>query len=539
VINTVRLLLEGKRVKAMPATDFGADPAKVRELLEEALSNADCPGVVQTIETHISWVYLTPRYAYKLKKPVRFEFLDFSTAELRHRACLDEVRLNRRLAPNVYLGVLSVTQTADGTLKLDDQGNAVDWLVHMRRLDADSALDSMLRENRLTQQNAAAIAQRLAEFYAELEPARISINDYRDALVRHIRANYTALFHELPEERDRIGRIRGAQLRYVSLHGDLFASRVEAGRIVDGHGDLRPEHIYLEDPPVVIDCIEFSNELRKVDIADELSFLAMECDEVGDCGLGDLVLAAYHARSGDSIPERLLAFYRCYRACVRAKVMALRARQEVEDQQKNWLRPARRYLCWADKYAAALGRPSLVVVCGLMGTGKSTLAAKLADAFGAEWLATDNIRRSMLGASDSPVGYGEGKYTPGLRQLVYEELLRQAAELLTRGQSVILDAAFLTRELRNRARDVGIRGGAVTLFALCDCPREIALARIRSRAGDGGSLSEARADLYDSQASEFEPLRNSEPTIAVDTQLDISRQFDAICGKLGYLLYAY
>lgn len=520
----------------MTAIAPDVDPQTIARFLRDPASYPDHPESVELVETHISRVFLTPQYAYKLKKPVQFEFLDFSTVERRHHACCQELRLNRRLAPDVYLDIIPITLDAAGRLILGGAGTPVDWVVQMRRLPANRALDVLLNENQVTAELTSQIADYLAGFYAGLSPIPTNGTEYRAALDRHIRANADTLLAELPAERDRIERIRCAQLKFLLLQADSFDLRTKEGRLVDGHGDLRPEHIYLEDRPVVIDCIEFSDELRKVDIADELGFLAMECEQLGAAQVGDQVLAAYRRRCLDEFPASLLLFYKCYRAVVRTKVTLLRADQAVNSTRASLMRPVRKYLGWADKYASALGRPCLVVFSGLMGSGKSTLAARLAESFGARRLSTDTIRRTMLGLSDAPAAYGEGKYEPGLRQGVYEELFRQGAEVLRRGQSVVLDGAFLTRALRTRARELGTRGGAVALFVFCECPREAALYRIQGRARAANDTSEARPELYDLQAREFEPLWDEGPAVTVDTTHELSQQMQAICGELRYLL---
>ena len=275
----------------------------VVEFMRNASSYPDNQGPIEIVETHISWVFLTDRYAYKLKKPVRFEFLNFSTSDLRHRACLDEVQLNRRLAPDVYLGVLPITRNERGDFELNGGGEGVDWVVQMRRLPAKNALDVVLREGRLTSEQAQSIAKHLSNFYARLLSKPASADDYREALDHHIRANGAALLGSLPDERSRIRRIQSAQLRFLNIEAELIGRWASAGRVVEGHGDLRPEHIYLNGRPTVIDCIEFSDELRTVDIADELSFLGMECERLGDGGLGEAVLAEYERVCGDHLSE--------------------------------------------------------------------------------------------------------------------------------------------------------------------------------------------------------------------------------------------
>jgi aminoglycoside phosphotransferase family enzyme/predicted kinase len=482
-------------------------------------------------------VFLTDRYAYKLKKPVRFEFLDFSTAELRHRACQNELRLNRRLAPDVYVDVLPITQDPSGLLEFDGRGQEVDWVVKMRRLPAQTALDVLLRENRLGPEDAQAIAKYLANFYARLLPKSLSPDDYRQALDRHIRANGAALLNWIPAERPRLRRIQSAQLRYLNVRAELIDKRVTNGRIADGHGDLRPEHIYLDGRPIVIDCIEFSEELRTVDIADELSFLSMECQRLGDGRVGEAVLSQYQRVCEDEIPESLLDFYRCYRALVRAKVALLRDQQLTDRGTQPSADLIRQYVDLADDYAEKLGPPMLLIVGGLMGAGKSTLAAKLAETLGVESLSTDLVRRSMFGASEVPAGYGEGHYQPDMRSRVYDELLRQASELLQDRQSVVLDGTFLTDRLRRRAYDLGYRHGAVSLHVQCTCPRQIAYARVQQRVNTGQSESEARTELYDLQARDYEPPLADDPSVTVDTTQAMSQQLPVVYVELGRLLF--
>jgi predicted kinase len=317
----------------------------------------------------------------------------------------------------------------------------------------------------------------------------------------------------------------------------LIAKRVDAGRIVDGHGDLRPEHIFLDDRPVVIDCIEFSDELRTVDIADELSFLAMECRRLGDGQVGETVLSQYQRVCKDEVPKSLLAFYGGYRAFVRAKVALLRDQQLAAEVSPPAANLIRQYFDLAESYADELGPPVVLIVGGLMGTGKSTLATKLSEALGVDSISTDQVRHSILGASNVPASYGEGHYQPDARNRVYDELFRQAKEHLEDRQSIILDGTFLTDSLRRRAYDLGYRHGAVSLHVQCSCPRQIACARIQHRMDAGHSESEARAELYDLQAREYQPPLAGDPSITVDTTQAMSHQLQAVYAELGHLLF--
>ncbi|HJQ79034.1 MAG TPA: AAA family ATPase [Lacipirellulaceae bacterium] len=463
---------------------------------------------------------------------MKFDFVDFSTPERRHQACLDELQLNRRLAPDVYLDVIPINQECNGKLHLGGGGNEIDSVVQMKRLPASKALDRVLKERRLKPSDAQTIVTFLANYYSAQPAETLSTDGYRHRLECHIRSNRDELLKSLSDDQVRVRRIHSAQLRYLNVEKDLLDSRVISGRIVNGHGDLRPEHIYLENPPVVIDCIEFSEELRKVDIADELNFLAMECDRLGNGDLGKLVLSTYADVSGDQISAHLGSFYRCYRACVRAKVAILQAQQQTDDQRRVFNRLTHQYINWADHYADQLGRPCLLVVFGLMGSGKSTLARKLAEAFDIDIVSTDHIRRSMMGPSPSPAKYGDGLYRADSRRQVYEELFCQAGAILDKGQSLILDGTFLSRELRSRARDLSRRHGAEVLCILCECSKETSLARIQLRAEVGRSESEARADLYEVQVRDFQPPSDETSTVRIDTTAHSVQQLQDVCEEL-------
>jgi predicted kinase len=257
----------------------------------------------------------------------------------------------------------------------------------------------------------------------------------------------------------------------------------------------------------------------------------MECERLGDGGLGERVLAEYEKVCGDYVSESLLSFYRCYRASVRAKVAALRSKQQ-ENEKDVANRLASEYLELAEQYAKQLAPPMLLIGGGLMGSGKSTLAAKLADAYAIELLSTDHIRRGLLGSSVAPAAYGEGNYRPDVRHKVYDELFRHAEELLSDGESVVLDGTFLTSSLRDRAYELASRHGAVAIYVQCTCPRDVAYARIQKRSASGQGESEARTELYDLQSQELEPPWADEPAISIDTTAALEKQFRDVCDKL-------
>jgi aminoglycoside phosphotransferase family enzyme len=303
------------------------------------------PRAVESIETHMSWVFLTDRHAYKLKKPIRWDRLDFSTPELRRRDCAEEVRLNRRLARDVYLGVVTLTLTPGGDLALDGAGEPIDWLVRMRRLPADRMLDARIARGPLAEREIRPAAALLAKFFAGAAPVGITSAEYRARLERGVRSDRRELCRkEFGLPADRVGAIADAQLAFLEGRAELFDRRVGEGRIVDGHGDLRPEHICLVDPPAIIDCLEFSPELRAADPADELAFLALECERLGQPAVGGWFLDTYREVTCDAPPPELLRFHRDYRALRRAVIAVWHLDDPMYRDPDPWRALALRYL---------------------------------------------------------------------------------------------------------------------------------------------------------------------------------------------------
>lgn len=505
---------------------------------------------VERIETHISWVFLTDRHVYKLKKPVKFEFLDFSELELRHQACEDEVRLNRRLAPDVYLGVVPITRTPRGHFALGGKGQVVDWLVKMRRLPADRALDQLIQRGALRDDEIESLAACLAEYYRSLPPVSIQGRLYCDRVERHVTENYRELVqpeHGMAEDTPEGRAIKGlhaAQVRLLRTAAWLFERRVCDGRIADAHGDLRPEHVYLLSRPVVIDCVEFSSELRQVDVLDELCFLRMECDVLGEPRIGRRMVEEYCRVSGDAPPSELISFYLAYRACVRAKVELLRASQIQEPphgscvpqpgdvaisaakRASERLDLARRYLRLAGDYCRGLGTPLLFVVRGVSGTGKSTTAKALAEHLWMTGLATDPIRQELWGragmARAGPIEFNQECYTPAARERVYQEMYRRAEPFLAARVPCVLDGTFLTTAECQRAAELAHRHQFEPIFIQCTCPDEIAAERIQSRWDQGETLSEARPDFVARQRQLEEPLPSGLRAYTIDTTRDLS-----------------
>jgi aminoglycoside phosphotransferase family enzyme len=307
---------------------------------------------VEAIETHMSWVFLTDEYAYKLKKPVRFKLLNLATLEDRRRNCETEVTWNRRLAPGVYLGVVPLGLDENGRLALGSEREVVDWLVKMRRLPAESMLDRLIAAGKLERSELRRVAETLARFYQAAPRASLGEEDYRLRFVREVEEIVRELEELSPIPGARIHAVAAALLRFARDRADVLRSRVREGRVVEAHGDLRPEHVCVLREPVVIDCLEFDPELRLLDPADELSFLVMECELAGGPAfIEDELFAAYRARTSDRPPPSLVRFYETFRAFLRAKITIWHLKdRDVKDAEK-WISKTSRYVEAAERLA--------------------------------------------------------------------------------------------------------------------------------------------------------------------------------------------
>ncbi len=324
--------------------------AKLR-LLQQPETYPDHPFRVQMIETRMSWVFLTQRYAYKLKKPVRYDYLDFSTVALRKFYCQEELRLNRRLAPEVYLAVIPITR-ANGALQLDGAGEPIDWLVKMRRLPREKMLDELLEQGKVTDNHWQNLATVLGRFYRACDPIAMDGKEYRDRYRKSILQNLEGLQaypSQFPIEKGIVAC--EAQLAFLEKHSDWFDARAEQGKIVEGHGDLRPCHICFEaSTPVIIDCLEFNRDFRILDWADDITFLIMECDYLGANQFAHKFQNKFQEAISDYPPNPLMYFYLAYRATLRARLALSRFQEVAQKQWPKWRERAQRYMALAANY---------------------------------------------------------------------------------------------------------------------------------------------------------------------------------------------
>ncbi len=431
-------------------------------------------------ETHTGIVVLVADKAYKTKKPVATDFLDFSTIDRRERACAREVLLNSRLAPAAYLGV------GHFNLPSDDVAEPV---IVMRRYPDSHRLATLLEPGANARGELAKIAEVLAGFHYR---AQRSLAVDSQATPEAIGARWCENLAELQQfggtlaQADVLETIEMAATRYVAGRSALFAERIADGRIVDGHGDLLADDIFcMETGPILLDCLEFDDRLRYVDGMDDAAFLAMDVEFLGRADLAEYFLDAYSYSADDHAPISLRHFYIAYRAVVRAKVDCIRLAQGNADATTD----ASRHLSLALEHLR-LGTVRLVLVGGAPGTGKTTLAHALADRVDAEVISTDDVRRELRhrGAIEGEAGrLDAGLYEPDNVEAVYRETIDRAERFLVLGQSVILDATWRDPRQRHLAEQLATETMSAFLEIACWTSVDVAVERVRCRGLKGAS----------------------------------------------------
>jgi len=502
----------------------------------------DRPSHVSMRQTHISWLFFTDRFVYKIKKPVDFGFLDFTTLEARQKFCQAEVRLNRRLAPAVYLGVVEIKEQ-NGSLHFGGPGITIDYAVHMRRLPEDRMLPALLAKREITHDTMQHLARLIADFHAQADTGgEIDLDGSLEVILGNWQENFTQTrpFLGFPLPQEAYDKIRTRVLDFCRLRAPLFAQRIANGRIRDGHGDLRGEHICLTEPIAIFDCIEFNHRFRYGDVAADVAFLAMDLDERGYPELARTFVEAYVDHSGDHALLDVLDFYKCYRAFVRAKVECFRLDDPTVTaaEKRAALRAAQRYGQLAARYAAALQRPWLLVCCGLMGTGKSVLAEALARRLDITVISSDVTRKGLAGlpaTAPSRDEYEAGIYTPEWTEATYAHLFQEAERCLSCGRSVLLDASFQRACHRLQAMHLAQRAGAEFCVLECWCPEDEIRRRLQGRVAQGDAVSDGRWELIARQRRAFEPLFDIPPRhlLRVDTTPPPDRAADAVIRELA------
>lgn len=470
---------------------------------------------VELIETHISWVLLAGDYAYKIKKPVVLPFLDFGTLAARRAICEDEVRLNRRLAPHVYLGVVPITGSVETPI-VEGSGTVLEYAVKMRRFEQDALFDHMLARGALSPQLIDRLAERIAAFHAEAPATPGPDFGTPDKVLQPALDNFSEMLpHADSERRAMLDALSDWTRQTFTRLEPVFAARHRDGYVRECHGDLHLRNIALIDGnPVPFDCIEFSAGFRWIDVIDEAAFLVMDLMDRGRPDLGYRFLDGYLAATGDYAGVAVLRFYLVYRALVRAKIHDLRARQSHADP-----REAARLQAAADHYLtlandiAHTDRPALILMHGFSGAGKSRVATTLTEALGAVRLRSDVERKRLFGldaGARSHSGVDAGIYHREAGAKTYARLSELAQTILTAGYPAIVDAAFLARSQREPMRELADRLGAPLRIVHCSADSDTLRERVRARAERGDDASEATLEVLERQMTSHEPFTTAE-----------------------------
>jgi hypothetical protein len=467
-----------------------------------------------------------------VRKAVDLGFVCFASRAERNADCLREVALNRRLAPDVYLGVAPIELSAGGARVgwvAEGLSGAGEHCVVMRRLPVGRDALSLLGRGELVAEALDRVAERVAAFHAAHglgAPAPFSPGAWFERCTKPVEANFELLADPAGSlfPRELFERARGAARAFAARHAERFESRRRAGRAVDGHGDLHLQHVWFETDgaePIFVDCIEFDEALRRIDSAAEVAFLAMDLCYRGAEDLSARFLRRYARESDDFDLYSVVDYYVSYRAAVRAKVASAAASDpEIDAEQRGRAgESARRHLELAAEALAEARTGGLLLVGGVVGTGKSTAAEALADLVGGVVLSSDRVRKRMAGLAPSERGTappGGGIYTREWTERVYAALLERAAPVAASGRLAIVDATFAQRAHRRRAREAAAALGVPVRFLETRCRAEIARERLAVREAAGNDPSDAGADLHARSAASFEPLLAEE-------ELDLAR----------------
>jgi uncharacterized protein len=497
---------------------------------------------VQIEETHISIVFLVGDTVYKVKRPVDFGFLDFSTLEKRKFYGEEEVRLNARLTHNVYYGVVPITDD-NGRYKIEGEGPVREWAVKMRRLPDEGVLAELVKRDEADVHVLNRVVERLVAFYPNADTGE-GVDEWgtAEAVGFNIQENVDQSKPYLnkfiaPTQLDLIDK---ASKAFLTGQADLMQKRVDTGKIRDGHGDLHLKHIIIEGPRPeqmqIIDGVEFNPRIRCGDIAMDVAFLAMDLDFQRRPDLANHFIAQLTERMGDEDLPRLVQFYKAYRAHVRAKVACFMS-DNIAPEMEEFVAirsEIERYIDLATAYLVKPARPTVVIVGGLSGTGKSVLARRIARTLEADWLSSDRIRKEITGHDPHErLGdkYGSGIYSPEISQETYDTMISRGVTAASKGKSVVLDATFLDEEWRSRARDAFKVVDADLQFVECWCPPEVVAQRLEVRQSDDGEASDASATIYDEQRERYGDQMAKVQNLAhivVDTNRADAEAFDDV-----------
>jgi uncharacterized protein len=522
----------------------------LRKLIKSLLKQTAYPeptSQVRLIETHVSFIFLTDRFVYKVKKPVDYGFLNFTTVDRRRFYCEEEVRLNSRLCPELYLGVVELRESAEGA-GFTGQGKVIDYAVKMKRLPEQRMLSHLLERNEVSAGEMAQLGAFIGKFHDNAQRGeRIASFGSIPSIRRNWEENFSqaAPFQEETLRAQDLSLLRRWVERFLAANETLLAERVAGGFIRECDGDLHVGNICLGDSICIFDCIEFNERFRYIDTASDIAFLLMDLEYAGRRDLAPPFLQGYRQQTGDRVPPELLGFYMGYRAFVRGKVKSFLLKEpglppaqlsEAKSEAARYFRLAR---------GCALRerlRPALIITCGLMGSGKSAVALEIGFQLGVRVERSDLVRKSLPSPAAGPPArdaasgelYDGGSYAPCYNEATYRALLQRARQELQAGRGVIIDATFRRRSDRERFRALAQELSLPFFIIETRCPERLIRERLEKRRLDPDEPSEATWQLFPSQKAEFEAPAEGE-SIAVDGSLPLPRAVDQALKGLGIL----
>jgi aminoglycoside phosphotransferase family enzyme/predicted kinase len=472
----------------------------------ERLAAALGPAVERR-ETHGSWVLLAGDRAYKVKKPVVMDFLDYGSLERRRAMCREEVAVNRRAAPDLYLGVCAIVEEGDAVaLAPEDSPGALEYAVEMRRFAEADTLAARLEQGRVAAAEAAAVGRHVAAFHAACPAVRDGSG--AEAVKRSLDDDFATLLTLAAGRPDRVARLLAAERftdGFLAARWDELDARARAGRVRDAHGDLRLEHVVMGREIALVDAIEFDPRLRRIDAGLDLAFLVMELHAAGRSDLARTLVSAYREAGGDPGDDALIACFAAYRARVRAKVALLREHQMASGEAAGAVdRQADRLLELGDRLVWLARRPLIVAVAGVAATGKTTLAAALAERAGVAHFSSDAVRKRLLGLAPTARA-PESAYATAMSERTYRALGARAAG----AGSAVVDATFHRRALRDAFH--GSLGGADVLFVECRAPLPELERRLAAREREPDRTSDATLAVLRRQVAQGEPFDEVAP----------------------------
>ena len=469
------------------------------------------PAEVTHKETHISHLFFAGELVYKVKKPVRYSFLDYSSLEKRRYFLQEELRLNRRLAPSVYIGVLPITFDDLGW-RLGGWAEPAEYTLVMRRLPEKRMLPFLLETGQVTPAMMRELAEFVFEFHDTADRVAIEPENYAGIVEKQWRENLAdlAVYIDQLIDAENFRAVEKFGADFIEQHAELLQRRAAGGWIRDVHGDLHTEHICFAPEGIqIFDCIEFKPQFRRCDLAAEIAFLAMDLEVRGGGGLVAPFLTRYAELLDDGELMQLLPFWKCQRALVRGKVYALRG--------PDGFAGAVKYLRYAARLSWAPLQPFIVMICGLTGSGKSTLARQLSERTGAAVINSDFIRKAIGGQSGRQfAAYGEGIYSATMTEKTYKKMARTAEQMIEQGKSAILDASFVRLAQREKVVRLADKHKIPLLVIHCSASERTTQERLAQRQAQGLDVSDGRWEVYLEQKKACEPLDEIPPTARLE-----------------------